>query len=105
MFNQNPFMYGGAMSGPGMGLAGNILKRGINWEGLLTNTQKTLNVINQALPIYNQVKPMFKNVRTMFRVIGELNRTNDTSSIAATTASTTPVSTTVVETNGPKFFA
>lgn len=45
----------------------------INWGNLLNNTQKTLNVINQAIPIYYQIKPIYNNARTMFRVFGAMN--------------------------------
>ncbi len=57
---------------------GNIpgLVKKFNWDSFLNNTQRTLNVINQAMPIYNQVKPMFKNMSTIFKVIGELNTPN-----------------------------
>ena len=44
------------------------LKR-MNWSSLLNNTQKTLNIINQAIPIIYQVKPMINNAKTMFQVI------------------------------------
>lgn len=40
----------------------------INWGNILNNTQKTLNVINQAIPIIYQVKPLVTNVRTLFRI-------------------------------------
>ena len=44
------------------------IKQGINWGGLLTNTHKTLGVINQAIPIFYQVGPIFNNAKTMFRI-------------------------------------
>ena len=58
----------------------NILKRGlgfaslkkINWSNILNNTQKTLNVINQAIPVYYQVKPIWSNAKTMFRMVNAL---------------------------------
>ena len=40
----------------------------INWGNILNNTQKTLNVINQAIPIIYQVKPLVTNARTLFRI-------------------------------------
>ena len=60
--------------------AGSFLKRGlgfaglksINWGNLLNNTQKTLNVINQAIPVYYQVKPIIGNAKTMFRMVNAL---------------------------------
>ena len=44
----------------------------INWSNLLNNTQKTLNVINQAIPVYYQVKPIYNNAKTMFRMVSAL---------------------------------
>lgn len=63
----------------------NLLKKGfsfnslrkINWSNVLNNTQKTLNVINQAIPVYYQVKPIWGNARTMFRMLNAL-KDNDT---------------------------
>ena len=40
----------------------------INWKNLLNNTQKTLNVINQAAPLVYQLKPIYNNVKTMLKV-------------------------------------
>ena len=48
----------------------------INWGNLLNNTQKTLNVINQAIPVYYQMKPIYNNAKTMFRLIGSFNDKN-----------------------------
>ena len=45
----------------------------INWGSFLTNTQKTLNVINQAIPVYYQIKPIYNNARTIFKVFGAMN--------------------------------
>jgi len=53
------------------GLLGGISK--VNWGNLLNNTQKTLNVINQAIPVYYQMKPIYNNARTMFKLIGSFN--------------------------------
>lgn len=44
----------------------------INWTNILNNTQKTLNVINQAIPVYYQVKPIYNNAKTMFRMVNAL---------------------------------
>ena len=56
MYNQyNPYQISGG------------IKR-INWSNILNNTQKTLNVINQAIPIIYQVKPLVTNAKTLFRI-------------------------------------
>ena len=41
---------------------------GINWGNLLTTTQKSLGVINQAIPLIYQVKPIISNAKTMFKI-------------------------------------
>lgn len=73
MYN-NPFMYqnlykpsflsrlfggAGAMRGAASG---------INWGNILTTTQKSLGVINQAIPLIYQVKPIISNAKTMFKI-------------------------------------
>lgn len=42
----------------------------INFSKILSGTQKTLNVVNQALPIVYQVKPIINNAKTVFKIIG-----------------------------------
>ena len=51
--------------------------RNINWSNILNNTQKTLNVINQAIPVYYQVKPIIGNAKTMFRMVNAI-KSDDT---------------------------
>lgn len=57
----------------GLGLfnrLGNSIRaiKGINWSGLITNTSKTLNVVNQAIPLVRQVGPMVNNMKSMLKV-------------------------------------
>jgi hypothetical protein len=47
-----------------------LFKGKINWSTLLNNTQKTLNILNQAIPVFYQVKPMWNNTKTIFKIIG-----------------------------------
>ena len=53
---------------------GTAARSGINWSSLLSNTQKTLGIINQAIPAFYQIKPIFNNMKTMFRVVNEINK-------------------------------
>ncbi len=75
-------MYPGRVS---RGIFGGLFRRGGNfgganygirpkfdWGNFLSNTQKTLNVVNQAIPIFYQIKPIFNNAKTMFRIMGAL---------------------------------
>ena len=54
-----------------------LFRRGISFSNFLSNTQKTLNIVNQAIPIVYQVRPIFKNAKTMFRVAKEFSRPNN----------------------------
>lgn len=64
--------------------AGGLLK-GIaskwSWNGFLTSTGKTLNVINQAIPIFYQVRPIVQNAKTMFKVLGAVKESPSKSPI------------------------
>lgn len=61
MYNQvNPYQFNGGI-------------KKINWSNILNNTQKTLNVINQAIPIIYQVKPLVTNAKTLFRIADIVN--------------------------------
>lgn len=51
---------------------------GINWSSILSNTQKSLGIINQAIPIVYQVKPMINNAKTMFKIAGAVKADNKT---------------------------
>lgn len=70
MFNQIP--YGAASPFLSSGTAKTSFLSKINWSTLLSNTQKTLNVVNQAIPLYYQVKPIFGNIKTLGRISKEL---------------------------------
>lgn len=64
-------MLGIANSSPrGIGLFNKITNgiRSVNWGGLLTNANKTLNVVNQAIPLVRQAGPMVNNMKSMFRI-------------------------------------
>ena len=74
MFNQIPY----GIANPY--LTSNVAKTSflskINWSTLLSNTQKTLNVVNQAIPLYYQVKPIFGNIKTLGKISKELIKTD-----------------------------
>lgn len=75
----NPYLLYPYVSAPArQGLFSNLTSglRGINWSNILNNTQRTLNIINQAIPAVKQISPMVRNARTMFRVMNEFNRTD-----------------------------
>ena len=67
-----------------IGLFGRITNslKSINWSGLLSGANKTLNVVNQTIPLVRQAGPMFNNMRSMLRVAklfgSETNSRNNT---------------------------
>ena len=108
MYN-NPMYYNNFFPYNNVGNPG-LLKKGlgflslksINWSNVLNNTQKTLNVINQAIPVYYQVKPIWGNAKTMFRMIGALKDDNQTLTPEARNSSNPQKKNT--EETGPVFF-
>lgn len=79
MFN-NPFLYQN-MARPS--LFSRLLGRSsiasagrLNWGNILSNAQKSLGVINQAIPIVQQVKPMVNNAKAMFKIANVLKDSN-----------------------------
>ena len=62
----------------GFGLYPSVAKQGLfaalksrfNWSTILTNTQKTLNIVNQAIPLVYQVRPIIDNAKTVFKIMG-----------------------------------
>ncbi len=66
-------LFGGASAARA---AGGAARAGINWGTLLSNTQKSLGIINQAIPIVYQVKPIINNAKTMFRIAGAVKDDN-----------------------------
>ena len=70
-----PYNNGNNFIKKGLGL---FSLRNINWSNILNNTQKTLNVINQAIPVYYQVKPIWSNAKTMFRMVNAIKDDNST---------------------------
>lgn len=82
---------------------------GIKWSSILSGTQKTLNIVNQAIPIIKQAGPVINNARTMFRVMSEFNKvdlpqnnTNQNNVVIETDVKKEKIE--KVENNGPVFF-
>lgn len=99
---------------------------GIKWSSILSGTQKTLGVVNQAIPLIKQAGPIVNNAKTMFRVMSEFkksdisNKVNDTnnyketvsteslndniSNVKTTSNSSQANDNFKINTNGPTFF-
>lgn len=56
------------------GLFSKLFSNGFNWSSILSGTQKTLNVVNQAIPLVKQVSPVMKNAKTMFKLMNEFKK-------------------------------
>ncbi|MDD2489756.1 MAG: hypothetical protein PHY26_00665 [Bacilli bacterium] len=82
----------------------NLKKPGVNWNGILNNTQKTLNIVNQAIPIFYQMKPVWNNAKTLMRVFSEFNNVNKTTSNTVTNIKTTESGSQNLNNNLPQFF-
>jgi len=57
-----------------IGLFNKIFKNGINWSSFLSNTQKTLNIVNQTIPVIKQMGPVINNTKTMFKLMNEFKK-------------------------------
>jgi len=101
------------------GIFSNLFKgvKTLNWGGFLTNTQKTLGIVNQAIPVYHQVRPLYNNAKTalqVFRAVGKENKSEVSSEPISKSNNTKkeltskPIQNTVSNSNssntGPNFF-
>ena len=68
--------------GKPLGIRRSIFKSltSIKWGTILNNTQKTLNVINQAIPVYYQIKPIWGNLKSFGKIMSAFISDSDTSS-------------------------
>ncbi len=53
--------------------------KNININNVLDGTQKTLNIVNQAIPIFYQVKPLIANAKTLFNLTKIINEPEQSS--------------------------
>lgn len=45
----------------------------LNINNILDGTQKTLNIVNQAIPIFYQIKPLITNTKTLLNLTKIIN--------------------------------
>ena len=50
----------------------------INWRGLISGANKTLNVVNQTIPLIRQAKPMVNNVKSMVQLAKAFGKETNT---------------------------
>ena len=84
MYGSMPYMMPGmAIPASNAATLGSAAKAGssifskINWSSLLSNAQKTLGVVNQAIPLYYQVKPVFKNLKALGKIGKEFTKISE----------------------------
>lgn len=84
MYGSMPYMMPGmAIPASNAATLGSAAKTGssifskINLSSLLSNAQKTLGVVNQAIPLYYQVKPVFKNLKALGKIGKEFTKINE----------------------------
>ena len=72
----NPYFYNvNPISSPTNGIFSFLRgARGLNLGTILNGTQRTLNIINQAIPVIRQMSPVVHNAKTMFRVMNEFKK-------------------------------
>jgi hypothetical protein len=59
---------------PKVGLFSKIFGGNLSFGSILSGTQKTLNIVNQAIPIVKQAGPVINNTKTMFKVMNEFKK-------------------------------
>ena len=96
-FNNIPYI---ASTPAKTSIFGNLLG-GIKLSSIINGTQKTLNILNQAIPLIRQAGPILNNAKTMFRVMNEFKRF-DINEIQPVVEEV--VETKVINTSGPTFF-
>ena len=110
--NYYSYPYMGSTVAPNSGIFSKLFGKNLNWSSILSGTQKTLGVVNQAIPIVKQVSPVMKNAKTMFKIMNEFKKvdtpstiTNDTVAASEeTSADETITNTSYSNNNGPTFF-
>ena len=75
-FSTFPYGYTPAVT-TSKGLLGGFFSGG-KLSSIINGTQKTLNVVNQAIPLVQQLSPIMKNAKTMFRVMNEFKKEEPT---------------------------
>ena len=96
MYFYNPYFYPNS-SNLHNGLFTGI-KKGINWNNILNNTQRTLNIINQTIPIFKQISPIVNNTKTMFKVMNEFKKEDAPNTVSSNNKNN------ISNKQGPTFF-
>ena len=79
--------------------------RNINFNNIINNTGKVLQIANQAIPLVKQVTPVVRNAKTMFKVLNEFKKSDNIPNKVTTVSTSSNVNNYDYNTNGPTFFA
>lgn len=58
--------------------------KNLNFNNILDGTQKTLNIVNQAIPLVYQIKPLLGNMKTLINLTKIINEPEKTQPIEET---------------------
>lgn len=100
----------GMSNAGGMGLFSRLTSglRGVGWANILSNTQRTLGIVNQALPLVKQASPLLKNAKTMFQIMNEFKKVDTPLPVTPVSEkkeeTIAPQNYQTTSTNGPTFF-
>lgn len=90
------------------GLLSKIFRNEINWSTILSNTQKTLNIVNQSIPVIKQMGPMINNTKTMFKIMNEFKKVDtprkETKEIKQINETNKTINNKQINYNNPTFF-
>lgn len=109
----NPYYFMTPMTTTRPGLFGLLSRgaRGFNLSSIINGTQRTLNLVNQAIPVIKQVTPVMRNAKTMFRVMNEFKKVDsptkpktDNQTQENLDTENTQSTTNNISTSGPTFF-
>lgn len=107
-YNYTPALNGIVSTSASRGLFSSLFGGG-KISTFLNGTQKTLNIVNQAIPLVKQMGPVVKNAKTMFRVMNEFKKVdtpiiNNKVNTSNTTTEVIEEKPIVTNSNGPTFF-
>lgn len=107
----NPYFIYPAMTPARTGLLSSLFSgRNFSLSSIMSGTQKTLNLVNQAIPVIKQVSPVVRNAKTMFKVMNEFKKPDTPATNKTDKKDIINENVTVQETNkieedsGPTFF-
>lgn len=106
-FYAYPYINTTMNTAPKLGLFSRLFGGNLNFGSILSGTQKTLNIVNQAIPIVKQAGPVLNNAKTMFKVMNEFKKVETPNIITKEVDDNKikPTETEIFSENIPTFFA